>query len=78
MVFSDQIGVWIDYIGTLLGFATQMCVIMVKVNVDKIKFKFTLINLNCLANCRSTWCFGTQMLLIKVKVTVGSVANIRH
>ena len=77
---DTKFAVWVAYIKTKLGIATQVYVIKVKVNVTKIEIQFLLNNISLLwpiDNKLAVWVayikrqlgIATQVSVIKVKVT---------
>ena len=86
-LIDTKLGVWVAYIKTQLGIATQVYVIKVKVIVtEKIEIQFLLNNFSLLlpidtklavwvAYIKTQLGIATQMYVIKVKVTVTKNRN---
>jgi len=83
---DTKLGVWVAYIKTQLGIATQVSVIKVKVTVSKKEILFPLNNFSLLwhidtklavwvAYFKAQLWIATQMSVIKVKVTVTKNRN---
>jgi len=81
---DTELDVWVAYIKTKLGIATQVSVIKVKVNVTKIEIplnNFSLLwpivtNLGvCVAYIKTHLGIATKVSVIKVKVTVPKNRN---
>jgi len=83
---DTKLAVWVAYIKTKLGIATQVSVIKVRVTVTKIEIKFPLNNLSllwsidtklavCVAYIKAQLGIATQVSVTKVKVTVTKNRN---
>jgi len=83
---DTKLAVWVGYIKTLLGIATQVSVIKVKVTVTKIEILFSLNNFSLLwpfdtklavwvAYIKTQLGIATLVSVIKVKVTVNKNRN---
>ena len=83
---DTKLAVWVAYIKTHLGIASQVSVIKVKVTVTKIEIQFPLNNFSLLrpidtklavwvAYIKTQLGIATQVSVIKVKVTVTKNRN---
>jgi len=83
---DTKLAVWVVYIKSQLGIATQVSVIKVKVTVTKIEILFSLNNFSLLwhidtklalwvAYIKTQLGIATQVSMIKVKVTVTKNKN---